>query len=96
MQEAGGSLFAGKTAFDEAVKPEMSAPPQAAARQSAFGAANEAGTGPDFAASSSQVRCSDQFRFADILQAASADRHPGVLQVVLHVFVLLPCPKRLG
>lgn len=53
MQVAGGSLFAGKTAFDEAVKAEVSAAPQDSAPQSAFGTA---GTGSDFGASGSQVR----------------------------------------
>ena len=53
MQEAGGSLFAGKTAFDEAVKADVSAAPQGSAPQSAVGTA---GTGPDFGASGNQVR----------------------------------------
>ena len=35
MQEVDSSLFAGKTAFDEAVKPEMPAAPQALAPQTA-------------------------------------------------------------
>lgn len=77
VQEPGGSLFAGKTAFDEAVTPEVSAVPQAAASQSAFGAANDAGTGPDFGASSSQVRCSNHLLLADMLQAATAAWYPG-------------------
>lgn len=96
VQEAGVSLFAGKTAFDEAVKPEVSAAPQAAASQSAFGAANEAGTGPDFGVSSSEVRCSNHFLFADKLQATIADWHPDVRQGVLRVFALIALPKLLG
>ena len=55
MQEAGASLFAGKTAFDDAVKSDVSAIPQASATQSAFSKANEAGTGPNFGASGGQV-----------------------------------------
>lgn len=95
VQEPGGSLFAGKTAFDEAVKPEVSAVPQAAASQSAFGAANDAGTGPDFGASSSQVRCSNHLLLADMLQAATADWYPGFAGCdALACFVALP--KRLG
>ena len=117
VQEVGGSLFAGKTAFDKAVKPvvsaapqalapqravqqevsaapqalapqkvvqqEVSAAPQASATQSAFGAANEAGTGPDFGASTSQVRCSDHLLLADVLRL--------LLQIGTLVFCRLCC-----
>lgn len=56
LQEAGASLFAGKTAFDDDVKSEASAAPQALAPQSAFSKASEAGTGGDFGSSNGQVR----------------------------------------
>lgn len=56
LQEAGASLFAGKTAFEDAVKSEVSAVPQALPPQSAFSKASAAGMGGDFGSANGQVR----------------------------------------